>query len=233
MTAVRLDRRAKRVADGGARVLDLEAEAFAAALEEVQPLLHRLELQAAQLGLAIAPLYLASARGSLRHALECLLHQRGNGGLEVLMADELCPGTSLRLMPIEGRAGVGERFRVVGRSATPACGAEIPNWARLPDLAADLFCSREAVALCSGPVGAGLLFDALARHHWLHCTSGTKWATDVSGAHALVLGLTGGAGFPHPNRGATGGLIDREVADLLGCLGWVRMLSPRILGDKT
>jgi len=233
VTSPRLDRGAKRGVDDGGRVLDPEAEEFAASLEEVQPRLHRLELQAAQLGLAIAPLYLASARGSLRHVLACLLHQRSHGDLGVSMGDELCPGTSLRLLPMEGRAGVGERFRVVGRSATPAYGAEIPNWARRPDMAADLLSSPEAVALCSGPVGAALLFDALARHCWLHGASGTKWATDVSGAHALVSGLTDGAGFPHPGRGATGGLIDREVADLLGRLGWLRMRSPRILGDKT
>ncbi|WP_394437617.1 hypothetical protein ACGGKE_10445 [Sphingobium naphthae] len=208
------------------------AQAFATSLEDIHPLLHRLELQAHQLGLAVAPLYLASARGSLRHVHKLLLHQFGPD-LSEMSGRELCPGTSLHLRKIADRDGVGERFLIGQRRMAPAERRETASWAGRPDLGAALLSSAQAANLCDGPVGAGLLFDALARHRWLHRASGAKWSTDVSGAHALVTAMTGGCGFPHPGDGATGGLIDREVAELLSQLGWLRMVSASMPGDPT
>lgn len=210
--------------------LDERSNAFAEAMDEVQSRLHRLELEVIQLGVAIAPLYLASARGSLRHVTDCVIHQRGVMRNDAGTSNELCPGASLRLMPLEGREGIGERF---ARSAS-GCGrvpeAEAVGHARRPDLGADLLASPEATAVCRGPVGAAMLFDALSRHRWMHGPSSTKWATDVSGAHALVSAIAGGACFPKPGLTSTGGLVDREVADLLAHIGWYRMVSTRMPG---
>lgn len=227
---------ARREASSDAEMVDAPDRAamdFVALLDDVQPRLHQLELQAVDLGLAVAPLYLASARGSLRHVLACLLHQRGAGRAGGTGDAEICPGTSLRLAPVNGREGVGERVRSVGRRTSPAPGGDVPSWAARPDLGAALLGSNVAVTLCRGPVGAGLLFDALARHRWLHSASGAKWASDVSGAHALVTALAGGAGFPHPGPFATAGLVDREVADLLAGMGWLRMVSTPMPAART
>ncbi len=212
--------------------LDRPSRRFAASIDLVQSELHELELQSQQLELAIAPLYLASARGSLRQVLGCLYHQRGEGGRRVASEGELCLGSTLRLMPLEGRSGIGQRCRLSGSKVTPAPGGDVSPWASKPDLGADLMVSSAARAFCRGPIGAALLFDALARHRWMHRTSGSKWSADTSGAQALVSALMAGGGFPLLEPSATAGLIDLEVVELLGVLGWERILSTRMPGDK-
>jgi hypothetical protein len=211
--------------------LDPSSRRFAASIDVVQSELHELELQSQQLGLAIAPLYLASARGSLRHVLACLYHQRGDADRHVAAQGELCPGSSLRLMPVEGRGGIGHRCRLSGRRVVPALGGDVTPWASKPDLGADLMPSSTAREFCRGPIGSALLFDALARHRWMHRTSGSKWSADTSGAQALVSALTAGRGFPLLESTATAGLLDLEVVELLAALGWDRILSTRMPGD--
>lgn len=210
---------------------DGRTDALAERIEDVQSRLHRLELETSQLGVAVAPLYLASARGSLRHVTDCLVHHLGGRYADAAMPEELCPGTSLRLLPVAGRDGIGARYKVAARGRKPAPGADVDAWARRPDLGAALLASPEAAAICRGPVGAALMFDALARHRWMHGRSAAKWSTDVSGAHALVSALADGCGFPHPGPTATAGLVDGEVVDLLASLGWLRVVSTRMPGQ--
>lgn len=215
------------VGDFGGRVAS-----FAASLDDMHLRLRRLELEAAELGIAVAPLYLASARGSLRHVAACLAHQVASDQRGRLRGGELCPGTTIHLRSTE-RAGIGDRHVFVSGRARPAPGADGAQRARRPDLGVDVAGSQEAVRLCGGPVGAALLFDALSRHRWLHVSSGTKWSTDRSGAQVLTSIVALGASFPIPGPVATAGLVDRQVADMLADLGWLRLETTRMPDHAT
>jgi hypothetical protein len=195
------------------------------ALATIHGLIHGLELSVADLGIPVAPLYLASARGSLRRVSACIGHDAGRHGA-VGGAEEILPGSGVTLVAQADRPGVAVRARRASSgSAVPEPLAEIPSWAAAPDLGADLVGSPEAASMCGGPVGATLLFCALAHHWWMHRVTGTKWSTDASGARALVAALNDGAGCAMPLAGPAARLIDVGVVDLLESLGWSRLLS--------
>lgn len=199
------------------------------ALAVIHRLIHGLELSVADLGIPVAPLYLASARGSLRHVSACIDHDARRHGA-VGSSDEIVPGSGVTLVAQADRPGVAVRTRRTSRMVVPEPLAEIPSWAAAPDLGADLVASAEAALMCSGPVGATLLFCALAHHWWMHRGTGAKWSTDVSGAYALVAALNDGSGCAVPVTGLAARLVDAEVVGLLNKLGWSRLLSPPIPG---
>lgn len=198
-------------------------------ISAIQPLIHQVELKAADLGIPIAPLYLTSARGSLRHASACVAQHAARAWANG-EGDEVVLGSGIRLQALENRPAVGQRCRSVGRRDEPKRGLELSSWARRPDLGADLMASPAAKAFCSGPVGSTLLFCALAHHRWLHVSSRTKWSTDLSGARALVAAINDGSSCAIPTSGTLVELIDEEVMELLSALGWSRMLSSAIPG---
>ena len=194
-------------------------------LATVHRLIHGLELGVADLGIPVAPLYLASARGSLRHVSACIehdVHRYGATG----ETDEVVPGSGVILVAQAGRPGVAVRARRASCGAVIEPMAEIPPWAAAPDLGADLVASTDAAAMCVGPLGATLLFCALAHHWWMHRATGARWSTDVSGARALVAALNGGSGCAVPVTGPAARLVDGEVVGLFDALGWSRLLSP-------
>ena len=200
-----------------------------AAIGSLHPLLHDLELKVAALGIPVAPLYIASARGSLRHVSACIGHF-ATRPRAVADHGEVILGSGIGFAADARRSGLGIRTRFRGRSTMPALGAELPSWAAMSDLGADLFGSPEARSLCEGPIGATLLFCALAHHQWLHIASGAKWSTDRSGARALVAALNSGAGCTMPAVGLMTRLVDVEVVDMLAAMGWARLISPRMPG---
>jgi hypothetical protein len=210
-----------------------DLEALAASLDALHAPLHMLEIGIGARGVPIAPLYLASARGSLRHVASCLAAHEARTLPPTRRSRELCPGSGIELRASADRPGLGDRRRVVGRRVEPAEGADVSPWARRADLGADLVACGDAAAFCQGPVGAALLFDALARHRWLHHASRSKWSTDISGAHALVSAISAGAGFPLPSPRTCGGLVDREVVELFRTLGWSRILSPQMPSEPS
>jgi hypothetical protein len=204
------------------RVADVEV-----GLAAIHPLVHELELRIADLGIPIAPLYLASARGSLRHVSACIEHDAGRYGATD-SSDEIVRGSGVKLVADGNRPGIGNRVRRTPRRTVLEPLAEIAPWAATPDLGADLVASAEAISICAGPVGATLLFCALAHHWWMHRATGAKWSTDVSGAHALIAALNDGAGCAMPVTGTAARLVDAEVLALLDALGWSRLVSPPI-----
>lgn len=193
-------------------------------LATIHGLIHGLELSVADLGIPVAPLYLASARGSLRHVSACIEHDaRRHGAVE--SPDEIVPGSGVTLVAQSDRPGVAVRARRTSGRTGPEPLAEISSWAAAPDLGADLVRSPEAASMCAGPVGATLLFCALAHHWWMHRVTGTKWSTDASGARALVAALNDGSGCAMPVAGPAARLVDARVVGLLETLGWSRLLS--------
>lgn len=201
---------------------------FETSLAAVHSLIHELELDAIGLGVPVAPLYLASARGSLRHVSACIGQHAAHS--PNFIRDEIVAGSGILLRASANHAGVGIRSRAEGARLSDAPGAELQPRPARADLGADLLRSAQASALCSGLVGATLMFAALAHHRWLHKPTRTKWSTDTSGARALVAALTDGAGFDMPTAGAAARLVDALVVDLLASLGWVRMLTPAMPG---
>jgi hypothetical protein len=138
--------------------------------------------------------------------------------------DEVVVGSGIYLRPCDGRPGIGERVRAAGLIDDP--GAELQPRPVVPDLGADLVRSPEAKSICGGPVGATLMFAALAHHRWFHLRTRRKWSTDVSGARTLVAALTAGAGFDMPADGAVAQMVDARVVDVLAGLGWKRLVTP-------
>lgn len=197
-------------------------------LAAVQSLIHELELVAVDRGVPVAPLYLASARGSLRYVSACI--GRYVSCSPDAVRDEIVLGSGILLRASDHRAGVGTRARADAGGLADHASAELQRRSARPDLGAHLLRSVEASALCGGPVGATLMFAALAHQRWLHLPTRTKWSTDVSGARALVAALTDGAGFDMPTAGAPTRLVDALVVDLLGALGWTRLLTPAMPG---
>lgn len=194
-------------------------------LATIHGLIHGLELSVADLGIPVAPLYLASARGSLRHVSACIEHDAGRRSAAG-STEEILPGCGVTLVAQANRSGIAVRARRTSSGwAVPEPLADIPSWAAAPDLGADLVRSPEAASMCAGPVGATLLFCALAHHWWMHRVTGTKWSTDASGARALVAALNDGAGCAMPMSGPAARLIDIGVVYLLETLGWSRLLS--------
>ena len=158
----------------------------------------------------LAEVYLEGARGNLHHAREALLY-----GADTLTAD-------LR--------GV----RVVRDTQGALCRLELPDgWAdeahpARPDLGADLLSSPDVARLSSGWLMGGMLVSALADHAWLHLATGTSWATDRSGALALVAALGGGRPVADLRYAELAGTLEVGLVRTLAGLGWRRLRSPRL-----
>jgi hypothetical protein len=203
-------------------------QAFAVAVDELHPAIHRLELQADDLGIAVAPLYLVPARGSLRHVLDCLVDQRGGPMDSARLSVELYAGTALHLGAIEDRQGVGERMRMVGRKPVIAARGRTLLRERMLRTLATTSSPRQIrrtyVADRLAPPSSATLWHAI-----VGCTGKPAGkGRPIYRARALVSAVSGGAGFPLLGPLTTGGLVDREVADLLKGIGWLRLVSPRM-----
>ena len=103
---------------------------LADALEALHPLIHAVEVGLAGLGVPVAPLYLASARGSLRHAAQYISRHRSTYYPQV--AEEIVDGSGISLRPVADRSWVGVRHRQVGLTLVEDSVAELPPRARLP-----------------------------------------------------------------------------------------------------
>ena len=199
---------------------------IADALEALHPLIHAVEVGLSGLGVPVAPLYLASARGSLHHAARYISRHCSTYGRQA--GEEIVEGSGISLQSCAKRHWVGVRHQQVGSTLVEDPVAELPPRAASPNLASALIRSNAADELCAGPVGAMLLADALADERWLHLASGTKWSTDAAGARVLVSAISGGRSFPGRPAGIRHRMIDREVLSLLTSLGWSRLVSPEI-----
>ena len=198
---------------------------LSAAIDALHPLLHAVEVQLAGAGVPVAHLYVTSARSSLSHASRQLARYAGADSED---DSEIVEASGILLRPEVGTPWVGVRHRLQRRSATPEPDAELAAWAYAPDLGSDLLRSPAAEALCAGPVGAALLFRALAHERWIHRETAAKWSTDASGARALVSALSCGMGFPSQWRSVRDCLVDRKVLAVAASLGWSRLFSPEL-----
>lgn len=187
-------------------------DAFEEALSAIDALRRRLRDGPAPL----AVVYVEGARGALHHAREAALRaDLGSGYVG-----------SLRVAAIDVPVGV----------TSSLCSADLPaGWedevapAR-PDLGADLLASEAFHDMSCGTYLGGMLATALAHHAWLHMESGEVWATDRSGAAALVDALSHGRVRAAFSYGDTLGALEARVVTALAGIGWRRFRSPRYEG---
>lgn len=180
-------------------------------LSTVDLLRRRLEGGAAPM----AVVYLEGARGCLHHARESMLHYMRRAGEDWSMR---LPG---------GATIVGETGRRLCRVETP------PDWQdevlpTSPDLGSDLFASQEMREGARGRLFCAMLAAALADHTWLHLPTGSSWATDRSGAVALVGALAGGRPIDFLTVDQLSGSLDETIVRQIAGLGWRRLRSPRL-----
>lgn len=163
----------------------------------------------------MAVVYLEGARGCLHHARESMLHYMRQVGED----------WSLRLT---GDATIaGETGRRLCRVET------LPGWKdeilpTSPDLGSDVFASPEMRTGARGRLYAAMLTAALADHAWLHLATGKSWATDRSGAVALVGALSDGRPIDVLTVEQLSGSLDETVVRQIAVLGWRRLRSPQL-----
>lgn len=163
----------------------------------------------------LAEVYLEGARGNLQHARSAVIRRlRANG----------CQWTV--------ELGSGAKISVIGGERI--CRLVRPKGWRdemLPpraDLGADLIRSEMFRSRASGRWAAAMLAAALADHSWLHVASGTEWATDRSGALALVSALSGGRPVDMLAVEDLDGALEEGLLRDMAALGWRRLTTPRL-----
>lgn len=197
-------------------------EDVAAIIDDAQGLLAEADRVARACSSGKASLYIQGARGNLRLASEIAFRR------SAVRWDLLELGFSLV---------VDDPLRSIGRRV-PLDGVglmldQAPDFEQAPtspnkSLGVDLLGSVRIRELATRPVFAALLVSALSRHEWCSLGTGARWQPDEASAALLVSILGGGRQVSTLSSSATGGLVDRMVADELDGIGWRLLRSPTI-----
>ncbi|WP_090571476.1 hypothetical protein [Belnapia rosea] len=83
-----------------------------------------------------------------------------------------------------------------------------------------LGCETVRNKAASSAVYARLLFIALAANRWLHDPTGSRWEMSRRDAAGLVAQMVGAGGYQDWIHCGPNGVLDEEVLDDLGALGW-------------
>lgn len=110
-----------------------------------------------------------------------------------------------------------------GGAVRPQSAAEC-DWrtAPSPDLGREILESGTARAIVQGPVGAALLFDALANFPWFYPATATRWTAGVAAARSLIAALAEGRAPLALHGMLAARHVDRDVLAMIESLGWRR-----------
>ncbi len=159
--------------------------------------------------------YLEAARGCLHHAREALLNymrHEGEAWSSMMSGGATLVGTS------------GQRLCTLKAPA----GWEDERQPATADLGSDLFGSAEIRDDAGRRMFGAMLACALADHAWLHTATGASWATDRSGAVALVGALSGGRPVDVIAVETLSGALEETLVRRIADLGWRRLRSPSL-----